>query len=195
MKQVTGIVLAGGKSSRMGQNKALMPYAGVTLIEHITGRLKPYCQSVMVSVREKAPFEYLGLPLLEDHKNDCGPLAGIEAALSASSTDLCFIVPCDLPLFSGAIVPLLMAEIGDADACVPVLNNYYEPLVALYAKSVLPEIDRALAEKRYKVKDIFANITVKQITEDYFITRKLEHIFENLNTFTEYNKILQVQQL
>ena len=190
MKQVTGIVLAGGNSSRMGQNKALLPYAGVTLIEYITERLKPYCQSVMVSVREKLLFEYLGLPLLEDYKNNCGPLGGIEAALSASSTDLCFIVPCDLPFFSGAIIPLLVAEIGDADACVPVLNNYYEPLVALYSKGALPEIRRALAAERYKVSDLFGNITVQSLAEKYFVKRRLAHIFQNVNSLSEYNKLV-----
>lgn len=189
-RHITGVVLAGGKSTRMGQDKALLHYKGKTLIEHIIARLRPYCDEVLVSTNEHDRYGFLGVPLLIDKNKDCGPLGGLEAALAASA-DLCFVVPCDLPFFSGAIIPFLAAEISKTDACIPTLGGYYEPLVALYDHAILPVVQDALRKKQYRVRVFFDEIKVTFVPEEKIYARHLENVFCNVNTLEDYENILR----
>lgn len=190
-KTITGVILAGGKSSRMGQAKAFLPYKGATLIEHIISEVKPYCKSIILSANDPEKYQYLSLPVITDQNRDCGPLGGLEAVLAKISTQYCFIVPCDLPFFSGKIIPVLSAEIEDADVCVPVINNFYEPLVALYSKNALSGIRHSIEQGSYKVMDAFKGLNVKKLEEDKIYQSNLQNIFLNINTWDEYQKLIR----
>ena len=190
MTAITGVVLAGGRSTRMGQEKAFLPYGGKKLIEHIVSRLQPYCDNILVSVNEASQYEFLKLPLITDKNKNCGPLGGLEAAIDASPTELCFIIPCDVPFISGAIIPLLASEIGTHDACVPLSGGFYEPLVALYNKTALTAFRECLKEKKYKVSDSFPQMMVRYIPEEMLRKRCLANIFHNINTISDYENMI-----
>src|SRR3954447_5197806 len=96
----TAIILAGGKSSRMGTNKALLDLNGRMVIEGIVEKLEKTVDEIIIVTNTFADYEFLKLPMVEDKWKDMGPLAGIEAGLNASKTEHNLIVACDMPFIS-----------------------------------------------------------------------------------------------
>lgn len=143
---VTGVILAGGKSTRMGYNKALALLNGKPLIEFVLENLEEVTQSVMLSVGSDS-FEYKGALVVPDLYPDLGPLGGIYSALKFSRTNLNLILSCDMPLVSASFLALLANEARQHQAAVtlPVdKDGYWQPLCAVYRKDALSALHEAL---------------------------------------------------
>jgi molybdopterin-guanine dinucleotide biosynthesis protein A len=176
-----GFVLAGGKSSRMGRNKALLPYRGRTLVEHIAEIVETAAGTVSL-VGNPATYGHLGYPVIEDVIPGCGPLSGIHAALCHTEADWNLIVACDMPdLAAGFLASLLEhAERGGADCLIPAgPSGHLEPLCAAYHRRCLEAITRALARHVHKVTEGLVALD----TEIWHVT---EPVFQNLNTPQEW---------
>ncbi|MBK9168009.1 MAG: molybdenum cofactor guanylyltransferase [Bryobacterales bacterium] len=150
-----GFVLAGGRSSRMGSDKALLPFAGRALVLHVADLVAASAGSVTL-IGSPERYGSLGLPLLPDLRPGEGPLAGIEAALHAASADWNLVVACDMPRLS---LPLLeglfeVAEASGADAVVPcAASGRLEPLCTVWRDRCLAAVSEALdrGERRVSV--------------------------------------------
>lgn len=148
-----GYVLAGGRSSRMGTDKALLPYRGLTLIEHAAARVRRAAGSVSI-VGPPARYRHLGFRTVADLYPGAGPLAGIHAALTDSADDWNLVLACDLPAVPDEFLSLLLAhaEASGADCSVPLTDGLRpQPLCAVYHRRCASRAAAALAAGRRKM--------------------------------------------
>jgi molybdopterin-guanine dinucleotide biosynthesis protein A len=159
-----GFVLVGGASTRMGQDKASLPFHGRTLVEHVADAVAEAAGSVtLVGAPER--YESLRLPRIPDTRPGCGPLAGIHAALTASQSDWNLIVACDMPGISGAFLQTLLcaAESSAEDCLIPVgPSGRLEPLCAAYHLRCLPAIGAALDRGVRKVTEGLTGVRIRK---------------------------------
>ena len=162
---MTGIVLAGGKSSRMGLNKAFIEFGGRRLIEATVGRLARLFPEVLIVANDLDLYAYLGMRVIADLIPDSGSLGGIYTGLSVATTPKAFVVACDMPFLSGDLIALLVREAEDWDVVVPRAAGELQPMHAVYAKSCLPFIKEAIEAGRFKIAGFFPKVKVKTIEE------------------------------
>jgi len=120
--KASAIILAGGKSSRMGTNKALLKINEKTNIERMADKLKLFFDDIILVTNDSEQYEFLELKTAADHYPGMGPLAGVHAGLLASDYDLNFIVACDMPFVSAELAEALVNSCGHFDAVIPVIN-------------------------------------------------------------------------
>ncbi|HWX54241.1 MAG TPA: molybdenum cofactor guanylyltransferase [Verrucomicrobiae bacterium] len=180
---ITGFVLAGGKSSRMGADKAGLSLEGRTLLEHALAAIRPVCEEVFI-VGSRQIYGNAG-PGYEDIYSGCGPLGGIHAALTHAQTDLNLIIAVDTPFLTMALLNHLAEKARQASAMIVTLRvgGYIEPLCSVYARSFLPVAEAALKAGNYKLAPLFpAHRTV--VIEEAELSKFAfaAEMFENLNT-------------
>lgn len=186
-QQITGFVLAGGKSSRMGRDKGTTLLNGKQMIEYAIDALKPVCTNLVILANQDY-YGSLGYPVYKDLVKDCGPLAGICTGLSATKTQLNVFVTCDAPFVSSSLLLFLVGEIRYYDAVVPIYGNKIYPLTAVYKKSCLPVFKESLAQRKLKVKEAIGLMNTKKVeltTELPFFNHKT---LTNINTPKELQK-------
>ncbi|MDD2721829.1 MAG: molybdenum cofactor guanylyltransferase [Gallionella sp.] len=143
IEDCTAIILAGGNSSRMGQDKAMLPFNGTPLLQSVIAVVQPLFGKTMVSVN--APRAEIALPQICDRQTGMGPLAGLVSALEQVTTPWTFVVACDMPFVAPAVIVQLAALRGDHQAVVPRIAGYPQPLLAFYATGCLPLLQARLA--------------------------------------------------
>lgn len=166
---ITGIVLGGGQSKRMGQDKAQMPFAGETMLARVVRLVGEVADEVIVVTRhEGAPF--LGLPvrIVHDSVEHQGPLAGIAAGLAASVSELSLVVACDMPLIRPAVLRRLVDVLGDADICVAVVDGQASPLCAVYRAGVAGVAQDLLAGGERRVMALLDRVQTKRVEAAMF---------------------------
>jgi len=151
---VCGYVLAGGLSSRMGSDKAEMQLGGLTLLEIAVGKLRQICGEVVVVGRRE--FVPAGVRVIPDLRPGCGPMGGIEAALSDAGSGRAMFLPVDMPLVPADLLGRMAREwIGsDARVCLAVVDGRVQPLVSLVGSEMLRAVRGALARGEYKVSPV-----------------------------------------
>ena len=182
--EVTAFILAGGKSTRMGTDKAFVEYDGRTLL----ARALDLARSVTPDVRivggaEKfAPFA----PVVEDIFRECGPLGGIHAALRSSLTELNVMLAVDTPLVSWALLQYLISQAcatPHAIVVVPVSEGRRQPLCAVYQREFAEAAENALRSGQNRIDRLFDLIETRTITEEELnVAGFSSGIFRNLNT-------------
>lgn len=159
--KTTGIILAGGKSSRMGTNKALLEINGKTVIENVVKELQRVVNHIIIVTNSFDEYEFLNLPMVRDEWIGMGPLAGIQAGLAASETERNLIVACDMPFISSQLGEILLQELNEFQAAVPEISGQLHPLFAAYRKEVQKEVKKSLELNQLRIRGIFRNIHVK----------------------------------
>jgi molybdopterin-guanine dinucleotide biosynthesis protein A len=162
MEARAGFVLVGGKSSRMGQDKASLPFQGKTLVEHVAAAVAEAAGSVTL-VGPPDRYQNLGFPILPDRRPGAGPLGGIYTALYAARADWNLIVACDMPGISAEFLKsvLAAAESSGADCLIPSgPSGQPEPLCAVYHSRCLAAICAALDRNVRKVTDGLAGLRI-----------------------------------
>lgn len=158
-------MLAGGKSSRMGFNKAFIEFGGRRLIEATVERLSRLFPEVLIVATDLDLYAYLGVRVIPDLIPNSGSLGGIYTGLSAAVDPKAFFVACDMPFLSGDLIALLIREAEDWDVVVPRAAGELQPMHAVYAKACLPFIKEAIEAKRFKIAGFFPKVRVKTIEE------------------------------
>jgi len=189
--QVQGYVLAGGKSRRMGEDKALLPFGDQPLGAWVAERVRQACGKVAV-IGDAAKYAGWGFPMAQDIFADSGPLGGIHAALTHSAADLNLVVGCDMPYVSVEFLERLLEIAGEApgDAVVPVSADYgYEPLCAVYKPSCLGRMEQALRAGRRRISEVFAELTLRAVPPAEWQPYDPQgRLFQNLNTREDYEQ-------
>ena len=168
-EEITGLILAGGRGSRMGgADKGLVPFAGTALVEHVIAALKPQCARLMLSVnRNEETYARYGLPMVTDgNQNFSGPLAGIAAALEKTTTDYLVVAPCDSPFLSSDYVARLAAG----------LASHPQAIFMLIRQEAVTDVKAALASGQLAVHR-WLNETMHAVWVDFDDA----HAFENMN--------------
>jgi len=180
--QVAGVILAGGKSSRFGSNKALALHQGAALIQGITRKLAGLFPETLLITNTPEAYDFLGWPMAGDHYLNCGPLAGIHAALRTISQPRAFVCGCDMPLVDPNLIRFLCELPGDHDVVLPWLPEGPEPLYAVYSKKGLPVIEEHLAKKQCKIGSLYETLRIRKVSAEEIL-----QILPDLATFQNIN--------
>ena len=143
IEDCTAIILAGGDSRRMGQDKALLTFAGKPLLRSVIDRIQPLFPATILSVRQPRPE--FDLPQVCDIESDGGPLTGLVSALAQITTPWAFAVGCDMPFVSPALIEYLAAYRARHQAVVPMVAGRLQPLAAFYSSGCVPIMRASLA--------------------------------------------------
>ena len=183
---LTAFVLAGGKSARMGTDKAFLKIGSKTLLEHALGLAGSVAREVRI-VGKQATFSGYA-PTVEDFFLDCGPLSGIHAALKLSRTDLNLVLSVDTPFISKEFLSYLISQATtDAVVTVPRTDGRWQPLCAVYRRTFADVAERALRSGKYKIDALFSQVVVHALDEtDWQPLGFSPLMFRNLNTLEEY---------
>ena len=160
LPEVTGVILAGGLSSRMGSNKALLPYRSGRFIESIHRQLASLFGEVLVVANNPGLYDFLGCRIVPDLHPGLGVLAGLHAGLSASRSRHIFAVACDMPYLNGRLIAELVSRRESADVIIPEGDKGLEPLHAVYGRACLPHMEAALLDNRRRVISFFPEVRV-----------------------------------
>jgi molybdenum cofactor guanylyltransferase len=188
------IILSGGKSSRMGKNKALLPFKDKTNIERIRDELQSLFDDIILVTNDPESYEFLNLKTVSDEFPGKGPLAGIHAGLMASDYEENIVVACDMPFISADLAATLVQNLKHNDAIIPVINGKQHPLFAAYQKRIVPEIEACLTEDRLRVIHLLDKLNVRYLEENdlqAYSDGSLDEIFFNMNVPEEYEEAKQ----
>jgi len=145
--EASAAILAGGQSRRMGQDKSLLPIDGQPMIAHIAAQLSPLFPELLIGSNDPARHAFLNLPLVADREAGQGPLMGILSCLEASRHELLFVTACDIPQMPLAFIRDMLELAADKDVVIPMTaDGRYEPLFAVYRKSLIPRAREILAQ-------------------------------------------------
>ncbi|MBM4441176.1 MAG: molybdenum cofactor guanylyltransferase [Candidatus Rokubacteria bacterium] len=192
--RVTGVVQAGGKSTRMGgQPKALMELGGRRIVARVVAALAPVVDDVLVVTNTPDAYAFLGLPMVGDVFPDHGSLGGIYSGLAAARGDAAFTVACDMPFLRPDVVRLVVERAAEADVVIPRVGDQLETLHACYAKACLPAMEAQLRAGRLKIVGFFDGVRVLEISEA--AVRRLadpDVVFMNVNTPEDFARATAV---
>jgi len=188
-RDLTVAVMAGGKSSRMGRNKAFVTLRGRPLIEHVlarVGALESVAGTILLA-NEPEPYAYLGLPTYPDLIPDKGALGGLYTALHHSPTEAVLAVACDMPFINVGLLRHLdglRAEAGGPyDAIVPRVEGYPQGMLAIYTRACLPAIRQRIDEDRLKLRGFHDLVRVRYVDEPEYHAYDPQGLsFFNVNT-------------
>jgi len=186
---LTGIVLAGGASRRMGRNKAFLELGGRPLVEIVIERMAQVCADVLVVAGDVLPYAGLGVRVVEDRFRGVGVLGGLHAGLEAAAHELALAVGCDMPFLN---LDLLRAFAGWAEGFdVAVLHSedekQVEPLHGSYRRTCLPAMEAAIRAGHRRIISFFPQVRVRYVTPDDVIPYDPDlRSFRNINTPEEW---------
>lgn len=187
---MTAVILAGGKSSRMGYNKAFLKLKGKTFIERQINLLREMFDEILISANTPSEYEYLNLPVFKDIYPDKGPLCGIYTSLINSSSLYTFMLACDMPFVEIGLIKHLKGFTRDYDVVVPKSERGLEPLHAFYSKNCIDPIKKELDSNNLRIISFFPHVKVKIIElESLTSPDSLKDSIKNLNTRDEYEGI------
>jgi len=175
-------ILAGGKSRRFGQNKALFVIEGKSIIERVAAAIPP-AQKIFIVTNSPADYAHFPWPCLPDHYLDLGPLAGIHAGLTHSPFEWNFFLACDFPCLKSSVIDELLAAPRTAQVILPETAAGLQPLCALWSKSALPVVENALQNHDLRVHAVLAKLALHII-----LPANPEALF-NLNTPEDLTKL------
>lgn len=178
--KITGIILAGGKSSRMGMDKGFCALNGKPMIQYAIDVLDQLCDTIIIS-SNNADYELFEFPVIPDIIKDIGPMGGIYSGLKHSKTQHNFFISCDMPMVTVELVQHILSSKEGFDAVIPTWNNFTEPMCAYYNKNILDNLTELIQKGDYKLQSIIQNLNHRTLE----ITNKLD--FYNDKLFTNVN--------
>lgn len=187
-EKVTAIILSGGKSKRMGKDKATMKIDGLKMIDRIINKLNPFFDEIIISISSKKHItETPNIKMIYDKKLNQGPLMGLYSSLSESSNHVNFVIACDIPFIDIEFVNRLLSGSVEYEISVPSFSkNRFEPLYAMYTKSCLSQLENLIKNKQFKLSALIKNCNSE------IITMHKPDWYYNLNTPDDFSDFLTV---
>jgi molybdopterin-guanine dinucleotide biosynthesis protein A len=177
-KQITGIILAGGKSTRMGTDKGLISYKNKTFVEHIISAIQPFVDEIII-ISNLNSYDKFELKRYDDLIKNAGPLAGIYTGLHYSHTENNLVVSCDVPLINKKILQKLIAQINNTSEVIQLKSKDKNmPLIAIYKKKCEAIFLEELKQEQRKVQKAIKKCKVNTV----LIDTVLEKYTTNINT-------------
>ncbi len=200
---ITGIILSGGKSTRMGTNKSLLKLGGQTVIERIVNLMKQLFSRVVLSTNNFDEYSFLDLEKFEDIHTGVGPIGGIHSGLFHSKTEKNFIISCDIPLMTIDVIEYLLEYITDRPITIAKADGYVQQLCGVYSKSLLNEIEKIISQSEMEIRNSeqkkrkcsvlklveTANAEIIDVEKEYAYYKP--ETFFNMNRPDEYEAIKQ----
>ena len=190
-----GVVLCGGRSTRMGSSKVLLPFGGETMLQRVV-RLLGTVTSPLVAVaapEQALPELPASVTVTRDEREGRGPLEGLRAGLKALPVDaeMAYVTSCDVPLLVPAFVDRMVELLGDHDIAVVEIDGFPHPLSAVYRRRVLPEVEALLAADRLRPVFLFDAMRTRRVKPDELASVDPDLLtLRNLNTPEDYHEAL-----
>ncbi len=185
MKSKTAIILAGGKSTRMKRDKAFLEINGEKLIDLVYEQLEPHFDEILISVSKKNAGLFSDYTIVIDEQEGEGPLRGILSGLKAASNETVFFIATDIPNIDLSLLKEIISFSKEFDIVVPKTSSgQYEPLFAVYNKSVISRINTLLSSGIRKIIDLYPLCKTK-----FLILQKEDNLL-NINTPEDYKHFL-----
>lgn len=188
-------IQAGGKSSRMGQDKGLLDFGGITLAEHIYNQIKDNSDDIFFVSNTPDQYVQFGLPVFQDIYRDIGALGGVHAVLSYMKTEYALILACDMPFVNLDVVDVLVSFAGGYDVVVPQIHpkGFVEPFKAVYAKNCLPAVEAAIKAGERRVISFFDDVRAKYVGREEIQLYDPDLLsFMNVNTPEDLDAALKI---
>ncbi len=177
----TTIILAGGQSSRMGSNKALIPYFGKQLIQYSIDLGLQFTPDIIISANNR-DFDYLHFPVVKDISAVKAPLAGVHSGLAASMTDWNLILTCDMPNITKELIDGLILELDEHVMMVlPAHDGFVEPLCGFYHKALIPLIESNLTAGKFSLLDLLGQAPHRLLEITGMPSEEITFLFKNVN--------------
>jgi len=187
---VTGVILVGGRSARMGRDKAFLSLGGATFFERVLGAMRRHLGTIFLVGDRPERFTMYGLRVYPDIYPGSA-LGGLHTALSRATTSYVFVSPCDLPFASPDVMQYLISLREGFDAVVPFSRGYPEPLFALYSRNCLEPMSDLLDAGNCRIFDFYPRVKFRRVPEaELASVPGSEKAFLNINTMKEYEGIL-----
>ena len=184
-KNITAIILAGGKSSRMGSDKALLLYKNKTFLEHVVCAIKPLVDEVLIISNNK-DHQLDGCKTIPDLILNSGPIAGIYTGLKHSKTENNLVLSCDIPLVKTSILELIIKNNDSDKEVVQLINEQNQmPLIALYKKRLAPYFLSQLNKGQRRLIHAINNLKTKEV----FVKKEESAFLLNINTLNEFKTL------
>ena len=193
----TSIILAGGRSARLGKAKAMELVGGETLLQRVLSRLATFSNDIILVTAqdqdEVMDYSYPQLKKIHDLLPDGGSLGGIYSGLTVSPSFHNLLVGCDMPFLNVPLLRYLLKVSPAFDAVVPKVGDNLEPLHAIYSKDCIDPIRRLLERSEHKVTDIFHHVKTRYVEEEELNRFDPQHMsFFNVNTQEDLNRARQL---
>jgi molybdenum cofactor guanylyltransferase len=195
----SGIILCGGKSSRMGAPKALLPFGNEAMLARVVRLLSQVVHPIVVVAAEEQPLPPLppDVIIVRDQRPERGPLEGLRAGLNAlhGQAEVAYVSSCDVPLLAPAFVEQMLAELNDAQIAVPVEvseeQRLYHPLAAVYRLSALEAVERLLAADQLRLVGLFNAVATRRVPVEHLRRADPELLsLRNVNHPEDYDAAL-----
>lgn len=184
----TVVILAGGKSSRMGSDKGLVSFKGQPMIQHVIDEVKQLDLPIII-IANNDDYDVFGYPVYKDLVHEKGPVGGIYTALSHSKSEKNIVVSCDTPFVTKEILTQLLNQSNNYDVVIPSLMTKEHPLIGVYDRDILGHFKQQLDLDQLKLKVAYRGLKYKvvpfQIDDEGFGV----HAFSNLNTREELKRL------
>lgn len=189
------VILTGGKSRRMGRDKALLEMQGGTM-SLVLARRYAALGPVAFAVDEPGRFDCGGFPELADAYPGRGPFNGLHSAFTRTEEEFVFLTATDMPNGDPALAGRLLEEIGDCDACTILRRNgFVEPLFSVYRRSCAPLARECLETGKYSLLELFRRMKVRQVPEESLPDWDMEFVLCNINTPQAYRRYRETGRL
>lgn len=193
---MAGIILAGGKSIRLGEDKAFIKLNSETLLEAVLMLVQRVVKKIIIVVNEPEKFAHFcsgQIRIVQDKIPYQGPLGGILTGLEASPDLHNLVIPCDTPFLKEALLKQLLLQAKDYDAVVPKIDGKLEPLVAVYSKKCIKPIRTSLERKDFRIVSFFDKVNIRYLTTDIISKYDRDQLsFFNINTKENLDKARRI---
>lgn len=188
--KMAAIILAGGSSIRMGENKAFLQIDGIPIITRICNLLRNLFEEIIIVTNQKDLFEGYHSKIYSDLIPDKGALGGLYTGIFFSTFQYSFCVACDMPFLNGNLIQFLIRNLKDEDAIVPRTADGLQPLHALYSKKCLGPMKDVIEQGKHRITDFYGLVRVKIVDEgDFLHLDPYRESFVNINTREELRLI------
>ena len=192
---ISAAILAGGKSRRMGRNKALLPFRGRPLVARVHETLQPLFEDIFLVTNDPGLFDFVPCPKIPDRVPGKGPISGVDAALRHSRNPYVLVVGCDAPFLSPSLLELLAGKTEEADLVIPIGPDGPEPLCAVYGKGFLPHIEESLRKGDFSLMALVGRSRTREIpAEEVAGVDPGFRSFMNINTPGDFRMLSDYDQ-
>jgi molybdopterin-guanine dinucleotide biosynthesis protein A len=190
-KDMTGIILAGGKNSRMGTNKAFLKIDGIRLIDNILAVYQKIFSEIIIVTNDPLSYtEFSETLIITDIYKEKGALGGIYTGLFYATYDYSFVAACDMPFLNEDFIIYLTGQVGKHDIIVPELSEGFQPLHAIYSRNCLSHIKKLLSADKLKIAGFYKEVRLLSIPEEKIKPfDKDGRLFLNINTQEDLKRV------
>jgi len=185
---ITGIILAGGKSLRMGSDKALLSLGNRTLLQCVADAMKQVFHNVIIISDNGECYTELQLPVFPDVYKCCGPLGGIHSAFAHSSSENIFVVSCDLPYITPEVIQYITNIHSNGDVIIVSQGRIIQPLCGLYQRTCVATLEQCLFKSEFSVLRFLRKLNTYVLSLNTLFPSVAEHTLMNINTPIEYRR-------